>query len=47
MEDYNIRYRYKNRFALLGNGDVKALITGDTMGLATHVRSGDCDWSVE
>ena len=47
MEDYNIQYRYKNRFAFLGNGDVKALTSGDTMGLATYVRSGDYDWSVD
>jgi hypothetical protein len=47
MEDYHIKYRYKNRFAFLGNGDVKALTTQDTMGLASYVRSSDYDWTVD
>ena len=46
MEDYNINYRYKNRFAFLGNGDVKATGTKDVYGLATYVRSNDHEWSV-
>jgi hypothetical protein len=39
MEDYNIRWRYKNRFAFLGNGDVKATATRDVQGLSTYMRS--------
>ncbi|KAL4963407.1 flavin-containing monooxygenase [Aspergillus stella-maris] len=46
FEDYDIKYRYGNRFAFLGNGSVKAGVTGDAMGLATYVRSSDYDWSV-
>lgn len=47
MEDYNIRYRYKNRFAFLGDGRVKAHIKGDTMGLAPYVRGSDHPWSID
>ena len=39
MEDYNIRWRYKNRFAFLGNGDVKATASRDVQGLSTYMRS--------
>lgn len=47
MEDYNIRWRYKNRFAFLGNGDVKATASRDVAGLSTYMRSSDHEWSVE
>ncbi|KAI1334536.1 hypothetical protein F5Y15DRAFT_420777 [Xylariaceae sp. FL0016] len=47
FEDYNIRYRYPNRFASLGNGDVKAVTTNDTRGLSTYIRDHDHEWSVE
>lgn len=47
LEDYNIRYRYGNRFAFLGNGEVKANTTGDVKGLSTYVRDHDHDWDVE
>ncbi|KAB5566951.1 4-hydroxyacetophenone monooxygenase [Coniochaeta sp. 2T2.1] len=47
LEDYNIRYRYGNRFAFLGNGEVKANTTGDVKGLSTYVRNHDHDWEVE
>ncbi|KAK5048544.1 hypothetical protein LTR84_005635 [Exophiala bonariae] len=47
FEDYDIKYRYKNRFAFLGNGDMKAHVTGDTMGLARYVRSHDHEWHVD
>ncbi|KAJ3524735.1 hypothetical protein NM208_g11943 [Fusarium decemcellulare] len=46
FEDYEINYRYKNRFAFIGNGDIKANVTKDIMGLSTYVRSADYDWSV-
>ncbi|KAL4937893.1 hypothetical protein BDV06DRAFT_226521 [Aspergillus oleicola] len=46
FEDYDIKYRYRNRFAFLGNGTVKAGVTQDAMGLATYVRNSDHDWSV-
>lgn len=39
MEDYNIRWRHKNRFAFLGNGDVKATATRDVEGLSRYMRS--------
>ena len=39
MEDYNIRWRYKNRFAFLGNGDVKATAARDVKGLSTYMRN--------
>ena len=45
-EDYNIKYRYKNRYAFLGNGEVKATKDRDIPGLATYVRSSDHEWSV-
>ncbi|ROT36335.1 FAD/NAD(P)-binding domain-containing protein [Sodiomyces alkalinus F11] len=47
FEDYNIRYRYPNRFAFLGDGEVKANTTNDVRGLSTYVRNSDHDWSVE
>ncbi|RDW77743.1 hypothetical protein BP6252_05796 [Coleophoma cylindrospora] len=47
LEDYNIRYRYKNRFAFLGNGDVKANLKGEVAGLSPYVRSSDHEWAVE
>ena len=46
-EDYNIRYRYKNRFAFLGNGEVKAHVTNDYAGLSPYVRNSDHQWSIE
>ncbi|KAF2430448.1 FAD/NAD(P)-binding domain-containing protein [Tothia fuscella] len=46
-EDYNIKYRYKNRFAYLGNGDVKATASRDVLGLSPYVRNSDHDWDVE
>ena len=47
FEDYDMKYRYKNRFAFLGNGDMKAHVTGDTMGLARYVRANDDEWFVD
>ena len=47
FEDYDIKYRHGNRFAFLGNGDMKAHTNGDTMGLATYVRANDHEWSVD
>jgi hypothetical protein len=47
FEDYNIRYRYKNRFAFLGNGNVKATASKDVLGLAAYVRASDHEWAVE
>lgn len=46
-EDYDIRYRYANRFAFLGHGEVKANTTSDAYGLSTYVRDGDNEWGVE
>ncbi|KAI0170094.1 hypothetical protein BJ166DRAFT_608187 [Pestalotiopsis sp. NC0098] len=47
FEDYNIRYRYGNRFAYLGNGEIKANVTKDVKGLSTYIRNSDHEWSVE
>lgn len=47
FEDYEIRWRYGNRFAYLGNGEVKANTTKDVYGLATYVRDKDEEWGVE
>ncbi|KAK3060273.1 hypothetical protein LTS18_008912, partial [Coniosporium uncinatum] len=47
FEDYDIKYRYKNRFAYLGNGDVKATATRDIQGLSTYIRSTDHEWDVD
>jgi hypothetical protein len=47
FEDYEIRYRYPNRFAYLGNGEVKANVTKDVQGLSTYVRDSDHDWNVD
>lgn len=47
MEDYEIKYRYSNRFAFLGNGTVKAMVTKDVEGLSPYVRSSDHEWAVE
>ncbi|KAL5340903.1 hypothetical protein BJX70DRAFT_359899 [Aspergillus crustosus] len=46
FEDYDIKYRYRNRFAFLGDGTVKAGVEKDAMGLATYVRGSDHEWSV-
>ncbi|RDW71648.1 putative 4-hydroxyacetophenone monooxygenase protein [Coleophoma crateriformis] len=46
-EDYKIKYRYGNRFAFLGNGEVKANTTADVEGLSTYVRRSDHDWDIE
>ncbi|KAL4919155.1 hypothetical protein BDW62DRAFT_209891 [Aspergillus aurantiobrunneus] len=46
FEDYEIKYRYSNRFAFLGNGPVKAGVMQDALGLATYVRSSDHEWEV-
>jgi hypothetical protein len=47
MEDYNFEYRYRNRFAFLGNGDVKATASKSISGLAPHIRNEDSAWTVE
>ncbi|KAK3710796.1 hypothetical protein LTR37_010020 [Vermiconidia calcicola] len=47
MEDYNIRWRHGNRFAFLGNGDIKATVTKDVHGLSSYMRSSDHEWSVD
>ncbi|KAF2119710.1 hypothetical protein BDV96DRAFT_610597 [Lophiotrema nucula] len=46
-EDYDYTYRYKNRFAYLGNGDVKATAARDVLGLSTYIRNSDHEWDVE
>ncbi|KAF6837955.1 4-hydroxyacetophenone monooxygenase [Colletotrichum musicola] len=46
-EDYDIRYRYGNRFAFLGNGEVLANTTKDVKGLSPYVRDADHEWTVE
>jgi hypothetical protein len=46
-EDYDYTYRYKNRFAFLGNGDVKATAARDMLGLSPYIRSSDHEWNVE
>lgn len=46
-EDYNIRYRRHNRYAFLGNGEVKATAAKDVQGLSTYIRNDDSDWYVE
>ncbi|KAL5390168.1 hypothetical protein PMIN06_002078 [Paraphaeosphaeria minitans] len=45
-EDYDYTYRYKNRFAFLGNGDVKATAEKDVQGLSVYIRNSDHEWSV-
>ncbi|KIX08858.1 uncharacterized protein Z518_03515 [Rhinocladiella mackenziei CBS 650.93] len=47
MEDYNMNYRFKNRFMYLGNGNVKAVLTRDVAGLSPYIRASDHEWSVE
>ncbi|PVH95804.1 FAD/NAD(P)-binding domain-containing protein [Periconia macrospinosa] len=47
FEDYEFKYRYKNRFAFLGNGDVKATASGDVAGLSPYIRNADHEWHVE
>ncbi|KAL6242201.1 hypothetical protein RBB50_010749 [Rhinocladiella similis] len=47
MEDYDFEYRYGNRFAFLGNGDVKATLTGDVSGLSPYVRNSDHPWTID
>lgn len=46
-EDYNYRYNYKNRFAFLGNGDVKHTASKNVVGLAPYIRSADTEWCVD
>ncbi|KEF56736.1 uncharacterized protein A1O9_06926 [Exophiala aquamarina CBS 119918] len=47
IEDYDIVYRYRNRFAFLGNGTVKASVTKDVLGLSPYVRNSDHPWAIE
>ncbi|KAF2790613.1 FAD/NAD(P)-binding domain-containing protein [Melanomma pulvis-pyrius CBS 109.77] len=47
FEDYDFTYRYKNRFAFLGNGDVKATASRDVLGLSPYIRSSDHEWSID
>jgi hypothetical protein len=47
FEDYDIKYRFGNRFAFLGNGDVKATASGDVHGLSTYIRADDKEWTVD
>ncbi|KAH8898107.1 FAD/NAD(P)-binding domain-containing protein [Thozetella sp. PMI_491] len=47
FEDYKITYRYGNRFAFLGNGEVKANLTGDILGLSAYVRNSDHEWNID
>lgn len=47
FEDYDIKYRFNNRFAYLGNGDVKATGGNDVRGLSTYIRADDQDWTVD
>ncbi|KAF2638749.1 FAD/NAD(P)-binding domain-containing protein [Massarina eburnea CBS 473.64] len=47
FEDYDFTYRYKNRFAFLGNGDVKATASKDVQGLSPYIRNSDHDWQVD
>lgn len=47
MEDYDFKYRYGNRFAFLGNGTVKAMVTKDITGLSPYVRNADTEWDIE
>lgn len=47
MEDYDFKYRYRNRFAFLGDGTVKAMLTKDVNGLAPYVRNADVEWDIE
>ncbi|KIX09042.1 uncharacterized protein Z518_00120 [Rhinocladiella mackenziei CBS 650.93] len=44
MEDFNIKYRYGNRFAFLGDGSVKATASRE---LAPYIRESDHEWSIE
>lgn len=47
FEDYDIKYRHNNRFAFLGNGEVKAHTQQSVEGLAPYIRSSDHEWCVE
>lgn len=46
-EDYKIKYRYRNRFAYLGNGEVKANMLKGIDGLSSYVRKSDHPWTIE
>lgn len=47
VANFDYRYRYKNRFAFLGNGDIKATVTKDVEGLSAYMRDSDHEWHVE
>ncbi|OAG37135.1 hypothetical protein AYO21_08670 [Fonsecaea monophora] len=47
MEDYDFEYKSGNRFAFLGNGNVKAMLTGDIDGLSPYIRDADCPWTID
>lgn len=47
FEDYDFTYRYKNRFAFLGNGDVKGTASRDVLGLSPYIRNSDHEWHVD
>lgn len=46
-EDYEYKYRYGNRFAFLGNGDMKATAARDVDGLSRYIRADDSEWFVD
>lgn len=46
-EDYDIRYRSKNKWEFLGNGRVKAEIERDIPNLTPYMRNEDVPWEIK
>lgn len=46
-EDYDIRYRSKNKWEYLGNGQVEAEIKHDLDNLTPYMRNSDTPWEIK
>ena len=46
-EDYEIKYKNKNKWAYLGNGKVEAEVLHDAKRLAPYMRTADYEWHID
>ena len=46
-EDFEIKYKNKNKWAYLGNGKVEAEVMRDAKRLAPYMRTADYEWHID
>lgn len=46
-EDYDIRYRSKNKWEYLGHGRVQAEVKHDLFNLTPYMRNSDTPWEIK